>query len=173
MTWLMGILRVGPEEQLLIWKLMNQFKKWFRILSLFIDIYRKYVLVILLKDKKVLEFFSLFKSGRKTNKIWMDKAQKIWCSPKSDRWFFFLTLSVRGPFHKKDFKWKIIGGTGLISEKMEVLYAEHNERVEAATDGYSVTGDSLQYTYSVPVTKNYQSIQSRCLVHEFSSTYIF
>ena len=56
---------------------------------------------------------------------------------------------------------------------MEVLYAELNEREEAATDGYSVTGDSLQYIYSVPVTKNYRSIQSRYLVHEFSSTDIF
>ena len=33
----------------------------------------------------------------------------------------FLTLTVRGPFHRKDFKLKKYGGTGLISEKMEVL----------------------------------------------------
>ena len=57
----------------------------------------------------------------------------------------------------------------LISEKTGVLYAEHNEREEAATDSYSVTGDSLQYIYSVLVTKNHQNIQSRCLVHEFCS----
>ena len=68
---------------------------------------------------------------------------------------FFLTLTVRGPFHRKDFKWKKYGGTGLISEKTEVLYAELNERAEAATGSYSVTGDSLQYIYSVPVTKNH------------------
>ena len=30
---------------------------------------------------------------------------------------FFLTLTVRGPFHRKDFKGKKIWGTGLISEK--------------------------------------------------------
>ena len=29
----------------------------------------------------------------------------------------------------------------LISEKMEALYAELNERVQAATSSYSVTGD--------------------------------
>ena len=40
---------------------------------------------------------------------------------------------------------KKYGGTGLISEKTEVLYAELNERAEAATGSYSVTGDSLQY----------------------------
>ena len=39
-------------------------------------------------------------------------------------------------------------GTGLISEKTKVLYAELNERAEAATGSYSVTGDSLQYIYS-------------------------
>ena len=48
-----------------------------------------------------------------------------------------------------------------------------NERAEAATGSYSVTGDFLQYIYSVPVTKNHPNIRSRCLVHEFSFTYIF
>ena len=46
-------------------------------------------------------------------------------------------------------------GTGLISEKTEVLYAELNERAETAIGSYSVPGDSLQYIYSVPVTKNH------------------
>ena len=65
------------------------------------------------------------------------------------------------------------GGTGLISEKTEVLHAELNERAEAATGSYSITGDSLQYIYSVPVSKNHRNIRSRCLVHEFSFTDIF
>ena len=47
------------------------------------------------------------------------------------------------------------GGTGLISEKTETLYAELNERAEAATSSYSVTGDFLQYIYSALVTKNH------------------
>ena len=51
-----------------------------------------------------------------------------------------------------------MGDTGLISEKTEVLYAELNERAEAATGSHSVTGDSLQYIYSVLVTKNHQKI---------------
>ena len=86
---------------------------------------------------------------------------------------FFLTLTVRGPFHRKDFKWKKYGGTGLISEKTEVLYTELNKRAEAATGSYSGTGDSLQHIYSVPVSKNHRNIRSRCLVHEFSFTDIF
>ena len=98
---------------------------------------------------------------------------KNWCNPKSDLWFFFLTLTVRGPFHRKDFMWKKLRGTGLIFEQMEVLYAELNERVEAVTSIYSVTCDSLQYIYSVSVTKNHQNIQSRCLVYKLSFTDIF
>ena len=43
---------------------------------------------------------------------------------------FFLTLTVSGPFHRKDFKLKKNGGTGLISEEAEVLYAELNERAK-------------------------------------------
>ena len=39
--------------------------------------------------------------------------------------------------------------TGLISEKTEALYAQLNERAEAATMY------TLQYIYSVPVTKNH------------------
>ena len=53
---------------------------------------------------------------------------------------------------------KKYGGTGLISEKMEVLYTKLNERAEAATGSYSVTDDSLQYIYSVSVTKNHRNI---------------
>ena len=53
---------------------------------------------------------------------------------------------------------KKYGGTGLIPEKMEFLYTELNERAEAATSSYSVTGKSLQYIYSVPVSKNHRNI---------------
>ena len=68
---------------------------------------------------------------------------------------------------------KKYGGTGLISEKTETLYAELKKRAEAATGSYSVTGDFLQYIYSVLATTNHQNIRSRCLVHEFSFKDIF
>ena len=87
---------------------------------------------------------------------------------------FFLTLTVRGPFHRKDFKWeKKYGVAGLISEKTEILYTELNKKAEAAFGSYSATGDSLQYIYSVPMTKNHRNIRSRYLVHEFSFIDIF
>ena len=69
---------------------------------------------------------------------------------------FFLTLTERGPFHRKDFKWKKIGGMGLISEKTEALYAELNKSAEAATSSYSATGNFLQYICSVLVINNHQ-----------------
>ena len=68
---------------------------------------------------------------------------------------------------------KKIWGTEFISEKTEPLYAELNERMEAATSSYSATCKFLQYIYSVLVAKNHQKIRSRCLVHEFSFKDIF
>ena len=67
-----------------------------------------------------------------------------------------------------------MGGTELISGKKnkKLLYAELNEKVEAATSSYSATGDFLYYIYSVFVNNNHQKIRSRCLVHEFSFIYI-
>ena len=44
----------------------------------------------------------------------------------------FLTLTVRGPFHRKDFNSKKYRGMGLTSEETEALYAELNERGEVA-----------------------------------------
>ena len=62
------------------------------------------------------------------------------------------------------------GGTGLVSENTEPLFAELNERVEAATSSYSATGKFLQYIYSVLEYKNHQTVRSRCLARKFSTT---
>ena len=64
-------------------------------------------------------------------------------------------------------------GTGLISEKTKALYAELNERVEAANHRYYATGDFLKYIYAVLLAKNHRKIQSRCLVDGFFCTVIF
>ena len=82
---------------------------------------------------------------------------------------FFLTLTARGPFHRKDFKWQKYGGTGLISEKTEALHVELNKRAEATTSSYSAPGDFSRYIYFVLVAK----IRSSCLVREFSFIDIF
>ena len=67
--------------------------------------------------------------------------------------YFFLTLPVRRPFHRKEFKWRGYGSMGLLSEETEALHAELNERAEAATSSYSAAVDFLQYIYSVLVAK--------------------
>ena len=64
------------------------------------------------------------------------------------------------------------GQSGLILEKIESLYAKLNKRTEAATSGYSATGDFLQHIYSVLVAKNHHKIHSRS-VNEFSFIGIF
>ena len=70
-----------------------------------------------------------------------------------------MNFNSQRSFHRKDFVWKKGEGTGLISEKKEVLYAELNERVGAATGSFCVTGDSLQYIHFLPVTENYRNIR--------------
>ena len=72
---------------------------------------------------------------------------------------FFLTLTVRRPFHRKDFKWKY----GKVSEvwdyflkkKTEALQAELNERAEAVTNIYSPEVDFSQYIYLVVLAENH------------------
>ena len=54
--------------------------------------------------------------------------------------------------------WGLSGGAGLTPEKTETLYAELNERAEAATSSYSVTGNLLE-----SFRKQYQSIQQKQL----------
>ena len=70
--------------------------------------------------------------------------------------FFFLTLTVRGPCHRKDFKRKKYGDTGLISGKSG---SSHQQLF--------CSRQFLQYIYSMLVAKNHQRIRIRYCVHEF------
>ena len=67
--------------------------------------------------------------------------------------YFFLTLTVRRPFHRKNFKWSGYRSTGLRSEETEGLHTELNERAEVATSIYSAAAYFLQYIYLVLVAK--------------------
>ena len=49
---------------------------------------------------------------------------------------------------------------GLISEKTEALYAGLNERVEAATSSYFVTGNFLQYIFIL----GYRQLQRKKII---------
>ena len=92
--------------------------------------------------------------------------------------FLIVTLTVRGLSIGRVLSEKKggvggRGGTGFLSEKKEALYAEFNERAEAATSSYSTTSNILQYIYSGFLAKSGQKNQSECLVHKFSFTDIF
>ena len=67
--------------------------------------------------------------------------------------YFFLTLTVRRPFHRKDFKWRGNGSMELLSEETEALHAELSKRAEAATSIYSTAADFLQCICLVLVAK--------------------
>ena len=68
---------------------------------------------------------------------------------------FFLTLTVREPFHSKDYR----KGYGVNFWKNKFCTQNLPKERKHATSSYSETGDSLQYIYSVPVTKNHQNIK--------------
>ena len=53
------------------------------------------------------------------------------------------------------------------------VYVELKETLEASTSSYSATSEFLRYIYYLLLAKNDQNIRWRCLVHEFSFTYIF
>ena len=64
-------------------QLISKFNKRFRFLSCIIDIFSKYVRFVLLKDKKgIFNAFQkvLDKSGRKPNKVWVDKESEFYNS---------------------------------------------------------------------------------------------
>ena len=67
--------------------------------------------------------------------------------------YSFLTLTVRRPFHRENFKWRGCGSMQLLSEETEALHAELNKRVETATSSYSAAVDFLQYIYLVLATE--------------------
>ena len=50
---------------------------------------------------------------------------------------------------------KKYGGTGVLSEKGEALYAELSKRVEAAINSYSAVVDFYNIIYSVLLVKNH------------------
>ena len=66
-------------------QLISKFNKGFRFLLCVIDIFSKYVWVVPLKDKKGVSIVYAFqkilhKSGRKPNKIWVDKGSEFFNS---------------------------------------------------------------------------------------------
>ena len=66
-------------------QLISKFNKGFRFLLCVIDIFSKYAWVVPLKDKKGVSIVDAFQktldnSGRKPNKIWVDKGSEFYNS---------------------------------------------------------------------------------------------
>ena len=66
-------------------QLINKYNKGFRFLLCVIDIFSKYAWVVPLKDKKGISIANEFqkvlnRSGRKPNKIWVDKGSGFYNS---------------------------------------------------------------------------------------------
>ena len=63
-------------------QLISKFNKGFRFLLCVTDMFTKYVWVIPLKDKKGVSIVNAFQkikeSGRKPNKIWVDKGSEFY-----------------------------------------------------------------------------------------------
>ena len=64
-------------------QLISKFNEGFRFLLCVIDIFKKYVWVAPLKDKKSMSIVNAFQkileeSNRKSNKIWVDKRSKFY-----------------------------------------------------------------------------------------------
>ena len=71
-------------------QLISKFNKGFRFLLCVIDIFCKYAWIVALKDKKDVSIPDAFqkildKSGRKPNKIWIDKGSEF-CNNSFKRW---------------------------------------------------------------------------------------
>ena len=71
-------------------QLISKFNKGYRFLLCVIDFFCKYAWVVLLKDKKGVSIVNAFpkildKSGRKPNKIWVDKGSEFYNS-SSKNW---------------------------------------------------------------------------------------
>ena len=65
--------------------MISKFNKGFRFLLCAIDIFSEYAWVVPLKDKKGISIVNAFqkildKSGRKPNKIWVDKGSEFYNS---------------------------------------------------------------------------------------------
>ena len=63
-------------------QLISKFNNGFRFLLCVIDIFSKYALVVPLKNRKGASIINVFqkilnKSGRKPNKIWVDKGREF------------------------------------------------------------------------------------------------
>ena len=129
-------------------QLISKFNKRFRLLLCVIDIFSKYVWVVLLKDKKGVSIVNAFQktlndSNRKPNKIWVDKGSEFYNS-----------------FAKKWFK----------NNDIE-MYSIHNEGKSVVAERFIRTLMTRVYKYMTSILKNMYIDKLDNIVNEYDNTY--
>ena len=129
-------------------QLVSKFNKGFRFLLCVIDIFSKYAWVVPLKDKKGVSIVDAFqkildKSGRKPNKIWVDKG---------------------GEFYNSSFKkW--------LKDNDIEMYSIHNEGKSVVAERFIRTLKTKIYKYMTSISKDVYIDKLDDVVNEYNNTY--
>ena len=129
-------------------QLISKFNKGFRFLLGVIDHFSKYAWVVPLKDKKGVSIVNAFqkildKSGRKPNKIWVDKG---------------------GEFYNSSFeKW--------LKDNDIEKYSVNNEGKSVVAERFIRTLNTKTYKYMTSVSKNVYFDKLDDMVDEYHNTY--
>ena len=129
-------------------QLISKFNKRFKFLLCVIDIFSKYAWVVPLKDKKGVSIVNAFqkisdKSGRKPNKIWVDK---------------------RSEFDNNSFK-------NWLKDSDIEMYSIHNEGKSVVAERSIRTLKNKIYKYMISVSKNEYINKLDDIVDEYNNTY--
>ena len=130
-------------------QLIRKFNKGFRFFLLcVIDIFSKYTRIVSLKDKKGSSIVNTFqkildKSGRKPNKIWVDKGSE---------------------FYNNSFKkW--------LKDNDIEMYSIHNEEKSVVAERFIRTLKNKIYKYMTSVSKNVYIDKLDDIVREYNNKY--
>ena len=129
-------------------QLISNFNKGFRFLLCVIDIFSKYAWIVPLKDKKGTSIVNAFqkildKSGRKPNKIWVDKGSE------------FYNNSFKKWFKDNDIE----------------MYSIHNEGKSVVSKRFIRTLKNKIYKYMTSISKNVYINKLDDIVNEYNNTY--
>ena len=129
-------------------QLISNFNKGYRFLLCVINIFSKYAWVVPLKDKKGVSIVNAFQtildeSGRKPNKIWVDK---------------------RSEFYNSSFK-------NWLKDNTIEMYSIHNEGKSVVAERFIRTLKSKIYKYMTSVSKNVYIDKLDDIVNEYNNTY--
>ena len=129
-------------------QLISKFNKGFRFLLCVIDIFSKYAWVVPLKDKKGVSIVDAFqkilgRSGRKPNKIWVDKGSK----------FYYNSFK----------KW--------LKDNDIEMYSIHNKGKSVVAERFIGTLKTKIYKFMTSASKNVYIDKLDDIVGEYNNTY--